>query len=483
MRPEDFSDSPAKGEYDAAVIGSGPNGLAAAIELAKKGASVLVVESRDTPGGGTRSLELTEPGFVHDVCSAIHPMGVASPFMTSLPLAEHGCEWIQPCFPAAQPIEGDRAAIQERDIAATADRLGKDGKSWRRLFEPLVRDAPKLYRQLLGPLSFPRYPIAMARFGLKALRSARRLAFSKFKTEEARALFAGHAAHSVQPLENTATSAIALMLCTTAHHVGWPIAKGGSGKIAEALVSILRSHGGEIVCRSPVESIEQLPKAKAHLFDTSPGRMAKICGDRLPAGYRKKLGKFRHGPGVFKVDWALSDPIPWRNAECGEASTVHVGGTFDQVAESESDAWNGKHSEKPFTLVAQPTCFDPSRAPAGKHIAWGYCHVPHGSDQDMVEAIESQIERYAPGFRDCVIARHTFSTSEMEAYNSNYVGGDVVGGVADLRQLFTRPVARINPYTTPAKDIFICSASTPPGAGVHGMCGFHAAKAAAKRLG
>ncbi|MFT5465472.1 MAG: phytoene dehydrogenase-like protein [Verrucomicrobiales bacterium] len=483
MAAENFSDSPAKSEYDAVVIGSGPNGLAAAIELARKGASVLVIEAKDTPGGGTRSLELTEPGFVHDVCSAIHPMGVASPFMSSLPLAEHGCEWIQPRFPAAQPIDGDRAVIQEREIAATAERLGlKDGKSYRRIFEPLVKSAPKLYQQLLGPISFPRYPFAMARFGLKALRSARGFAHSNFKTEEARALFSGHAAHSVQRLEDTATAAIGLMLTVTAHHVGWPVAKGGSGKIAEAMVSILQSHGGEVVCSRPVDSIEQLPKAKAYLFDTSPTAMGQICGDRLPAGYRKKLDKYRFGPGVFKVDWALNSPIPWRNAECAEAGTVHVGGTFDEVAEAEAAPWSGRNSEKPFLILAQPTNFDPSRAPDGKHVAWAYCHVPNGSEENMLEAVESQIERFAPGFRDCVLARHTFSTAQMQAYNSNYIGGDVVGGVADLRQLFTRPVARLNPYTTPASDIFICSASTPPGAGVHGQCGFHAAKAAAKRL-
>lgn len=483
MNASDFSDSPRAAGYDAVVVGSGPNGLAAAIKIAQSGASVLVIEGRDTPGGGMRSAEVTLPGFTHDVCSAIHPMAVASPFFKTLPLAEHGLEWVHPDFPAAQPIDGGRAVIHERGIEATANRLGaRDGRAYRRIFQPLVECAPQLYQQLLGPLGIPRHPFAMARLGLHALRSARGFAHGKFETEEARALFAGHAAHSIQPLENVATAAIGLMLGITAHDVGWPIAKGGSGKIGEALITIFQGLGGEIVCRRPIARFDELPKAKVYLFDTSPGAMSEICGDRLPMRYRKELGRYRFGPGVFKVDWALRAPIPWRNAECARAGTVHVGGTFDEVAKAEAEAWNGRHPEKPFLILAQPTQFDSSRAPEGKHIAWAYCHVPNGSNENMLDRIEAQIERYAPGFRDCVLARNTMSTSEIQNYNPNYVGGDVIGGVTDLRQLFMRPAVRVNPYTTPARDIFICSSSTPPGAAVHGMCGFHAARTALKRL-
>ena len=471
-----------KSTYDAVVVGSGPNGLAAAIELARTGASVLVVEARDTPGGGMRSAELTLPGFVHDVCAAIHPMGIASPFFQSLPLSDHGLSWVHPQFPVVQPMDGGRAAVHERSVEKTAERLGDDRQAYLRLFAGLTENAPKLYASLLGPLGFPKHPLAMLQFGRHALKSAKNLAFRAFQTAEARALFAGHAAHSIQPLENAATAAVGLMLGVSAHGVGWPVARGGSQKIADALVGVFREFGGELACGTPVDAIEDLPNARAYLFDVSAPALARICRSRLPHGYRRTLQTYRYGPGVFKVDWALSEPIPWANAEARQTACLHVGGAFEDVAESERLAWQGQHPDRPFLILAQPTVIDPSRAPEGRHTAWAYCHVPNGSTEDMQGRIEAQIERFAPGFRDCILTAHTMTTAAMETYNANYVGGDVIGGVQDLRQLYTRPAARLNPYTTPARDVFLCSASTPPGGGVHGMCGFHAAKSALNRM-
>ncbi len=477
-----YSDSPSRSEYDAIVVGSGPNGLSAAIVLAQQGASVLVIEARNTPGGGTRTQEVTLPGFAHDICSAVHPMACASPFFQSLGLEKHGLEWIHAEYPIAHPLDAGRAAIQERSVEATANRLGLDGAAYARMFDGLVRHADSLYEMLLGPLRWPASPLLLANFGRRALFPALLFAHHQFSTEEGKALFGGHAAHSVQKLENLATAAFGLMLGMTAHHVGWPVAKGGSQRIADALVAVLESGGGELVCNRPVDSLEALPKANVLLFDTSPGPMARICGDRLPKSYREALQTYRHGPASFKVDWALRSPIPWQNADCGKAATVHVGGTLEEVGFSERDAWEGRHSSSPFLILVQPTICDPSRAPEGQHIAWAYCHVPKGSTVNMVERIEDQVERFAPGFRDCILERHLFSPTDFENYNANYVDGDIVGGVADLRQLYTRPVGWRNPYQTPAKDIFICSASTPPGAGVHGMCGFHAGQAALAAL-
>ncbi len=464
------------------IVGSGPNGLAAAIHLAQNGAQVLVVEAKSTPGGGMRTAELTLPGYLHDVCAAIHPMGIASPFLKSLDLEAHGLVWAQPTYPVVQPMDDGKAVVHERSVADTAARLGPDRDTYQKLFTPLTEDSEKLYHSLLGPLSIPRHPFAMLKFARHALKSARQLADRSFKTPEAKALFSGHAAHSVQPLENTATAAVGMMLGVSAHSVGWPVAVGGTQSITRALLSILRGLGGEIICETSVSALEALPKAKAYLFDTSPRAMSEICHSQFPEGYRDRLKSYRYGPGVFKVDWALNEPIPWTNAEARLTACLHVGGTFDEVADAERECWQGHHSRRPFLILAQPTVVDPSRAPEGKHTAWAYCHVPNGSTVDMQARIEEQVERFAPGFRDCILESHTMMTTDVEAYNPNYIGGDVIGGVQDLGQLYTRPVARLNPYTTPAKNIFLCSASTPPGAGVHGMCGYHAAKTALKRI-
>ncbi|CAN5916326.1 NAD(P)/FAD-dependent oxidoreductase [soil metagenome] len=467
--------------YDAIIIGSGPNGLAAAIHLAKQGKKTLILEASDTVGGGMRTKELTLPGFRHDVCSAVHPMGLASPFFRSLELEKHGLKWLQPEVPLAHPLDDGREAVLFQSLEQTCLGLGIDGARYRRFFAPLIEHAHNLYGDLLAPAGIPKHPFTVARFGIGAALPA--TLFAKyFQSTEARALFAGNAAHSVMPLENLLTSAIGLMLQMSAHAVGWPMAKGGSQSLADTLLRIFESHGGEVQCSRQVKSLEELPTSKAYLFDLSPRNLAKITGEALPLGYRQKLLAFRHGPGVFKVDYALSAAIPWQAENCRKAGTVHVGGTLEEITASERDAWEGRHSEKPFTLVVQPTICDPTRAPEGKHVAWAYCHVPHGSTKDMLETINSQIERFAPGFRDGILATHIMNCEAMEAYNANYIGGDVVGGITDWRQLFTRPVARWNPYTTPNPKIFLCSASTPPGGGVHGMCGYWAAETALTQI-
>ncbi len=468
------------------MVGSGPNGLAAAIELARSGARVLVVEGADTVGGGMRTRELTVPGFAHDLCSAVHPMGMASPFLTSLPLADYGLEWIHAGVPMAHPLEGGRAAVMARSVEETADALGaSDGLAYRRIFSPLVRDGWKLMADLLGPLKVPRHPFAMTRFGLMGMRSGKGFARGLFEGEAARALLAGNAAHSIQPLEKPFTAAIGIMLMVTGHLVGWPVARGGSQAIADAMAGYLvEGLGGEIVCLGRwVESLDELPMATVYLFDTSPRALVRIAGERLTESYRNAVGRYRHGPGVFKVDWALDGPIPWENEACRQACTVHVGGTLEEIAISERDCWEGRHAEKPFVLAVQPSVFDPTRAPEGKHTGWGYCHVPAGSTENRTEAIERQIERFAPGFRDRILARHTMHCADFEAYNPNYVGGDIICGVQDWRQMFTRPVVQANPYLTPNHSIFLCSSATPPGGGVHGMCGFWAARAALRELG
>jgi phytoene dehydrogenase-like protein len=470
-------------DYDAIVIGAGPNGLAAAITLAREGLSVLVLEARDTIGGGTRTAELTLPGFAHDVCSAVHPLGVASPFFRELPLEEHGLAWIHPAIPLAHPLDDGTAAVLERSIETTSRMLGSDAAAYRKLMAPLVAGWDGLVEDTLGPLSVPpRHPFILARFGLHAIRSARGLAEGTFKGGHARALFAGMAGHSMLPLERSVSAAFGLVLGITGHAIGWPVARGGSQRIADALACHLGSLGGEIVTGSLVESIDDLPSARLVLCDVSPRGLLRMAGHRLPNTYRRKLDGFRYGPGAFKLDLALDGPIPWKAEACTRAGTVHVGGTLEEIAAAECSVWAGEHPDKPFVLLAQQSLFDPTRSPEGKHTVWAYCHVPPGSTFDMAERIEAQIERFAPGFRDRILARSTKSAVDVEHYNPNYVGGDINGGVQDLWQHFTRPTFRLVPYSTPIKGLYLCSSSTPPGGGVHGMCGYFAARAALRNV-
>lgn len=473
-----------KPTVDAIVVGSGPNGLAAAITLAQAGLSVHVLEGGEAIGGGTRTSELTLPGFLHDVCSAIHPLGLASPFFRGLPLREHGLEWVHPPAAVAHPLDGGRAVTLEASIDATSSQLGTDAAAYRRLIAPLAEKLDDLTQDLLGPLPLPpRHPVDVISFGLKAIQPGSSFARRHFKGEEGRALFAGMAAHSIMPLEHPITASFGLMMLMMGHNGGWPLAKGGSQRISQAMADYLCSLGGEIVTGHWVTSLDELPPARAVLFDTAPRGLLKIAGDRLPSGYRRQLERYRYGPAVCKVDYALDGPIPWENPECARAATVHVGGTLDEIAASERAVWQGEHLERPFVILAQQSPFDPSRAPQGKHTAWAYCHVPNGSTVDMTGHIEAQIERFAPGFRERILARHTRLGSEWESYNPNYVGGDINAGVQDIWQFFTRPSLRLVPYRTPVKGLYICSSSTPPGGGVHGMCGYHAARTVLKDLG
>jgi phytoene dehydrogenase-like protein len=476
------SGSQKNSEYEVVVVGAGPNGLSAAITLAQAGHSVLLVEANETVGGGSRSAQLTLPGFIHDPCATIHSLGATSPFFRSLPLADYGLEWIFPEASLAHPLEDGTAIILERSVEATSKSLGPDARAYRKLMEPFVEKWEQLSFEILGPLRLPRYPLILARFGWYAFRSAQSLAKSLFTEQRARALFAGLAAHSIQPLEQLPTAAFGLVLGTSAHAVGWPVARSGSQSIPNALAQHLRSLGGKIITSHPVETMDELPPSQVTLFDVTPRQLLRIAGKRLPGGYRRKLERYRYGPGVFKLDFALDGPIPWKAAECARAATVHVGGTEAEIAAGERAVWRGEHPERPFVLLAQQTLFDPSRAPQGKHTVWAYCHVPNGSTFDMTGRIEAQIERFAPGFCDRVLARSVISPLEMEKYNANYLGGDINGGVQDLRQLYTRPTARLVPYSTPARGIYLCSSSTPPGGGVHGMSGYYAAKAALKEL-
>ncbi|HEX9134992.1 MAG TPA: NAD(P)/FAD-dependent oxidoreductase [Ktedonobacteraceae bacterium] len=470
--------------YDAIVIGSGPNGLAAAITLAQAGLAVAVFEAKETIGGGSRSMELTLPGFVHDVCSAVHPLAQDSSFFRSLPLERYGLEMIQPPAPLAHPLDDGTAVMLERSIEATAAGLGKDAQVYRKLMTHLVAHWDKIEDVVRGPLrpQFMLHPFARANFALKALRSARALTETLFEGEQAPAIFAGMSAHSMMSLEQPATAAAGLIMGILGHTVGWPIPRGGSQKIVDALAAHLLSLGGEIITGVEVKSIDALPPASVILCDVTPRQLLRIAGDLLPSGYQRQLQRYRYGPGVFKIDYALDGPIPWKAGACLRAGTVHIGGTFLEVAASEHAVAQGEHPEKPFVLLAQQSLFDPTRAPEGKHTVWAYCHVPNGSTFDMTERIESQIERFAPGFRDRILARSAMTSLDVERYNANYVGGDINGGIQDLWQFFTRPTIRTVPYTTPAKNIFICSSSTPPGGGVHGLCGYYAARTALRHL-
>jgi phytoene dehydrogenase-like protein len=470
--------------YDAIVVGAGPNGLAAAITLAQAGLTVAVFEAKETIGGGSRSMELTLPGFVHDVCSAVHPLAQDSAFFRSIPLERYGLEMIQPAAPLAHPLDDGTAVMLERSIEATAAGLGNDAKAYRKLMTHLVAHWDNIEDVVRGPLrpQFVLHPFARVNFLFKAIHSARSFAESWFEGERAPALFAGMSAHSMLSLEQTATATVGLLLGVLGHTTGWPIARGGSQKIVDALAAYFLSLGGNIITDVEVKSIDALPPARVALCDVTPRQLLRIAGDLLPSSYQRQLRRYRYGPGVFKLDYALEGPIPWKAEECLRAGTVHIGGTLAEIAASEHAVSHGEHPEKPYVLLAQQSLFDPARAPEGKHTVWAYCHVPSGSTFDMTERIESQIERFAPGFRDCILARSTMTSLEVERYNANYVGGDINGGIMDLWQFYARPTIRPVPYTTPAKNIFMCSSSTPPGGGVHGLCGYYAAKAALRHL-
>lgn len=470
-----------KTDYDAVVVGAGPNGLAAAIRLQQAGLSVLLVEGKDSVGGGTRSAELTLPGFTHDICSAIHPLALESPFFKSLPLENFGLQFVYPRIAAAHPFDSGNAALLCRSIEETAQLLGPDAKYYRHLLQPRVDEWPDIVGDVLAPLGIPKSPLAFAQFGIRAMTSARYLS-GKFQTPEAKGLWAGMAGHAMQPFTNLATSAIALVLMITGHTTGWPFPRGGSHRITDALAAFFRSLGGKIETNFYVRSMNDLPHTHAVLFNVTPAQLLRIAGDRFSALYRNQLKRYRYGMGVFKVDWALNDPVPFLANRCREAGTVHLGNTFEEIADAEAMVWKGRHPERPFVLFAQQSIYDDTRAPSGKHTAWAYCHVPHGSTVDMTRAIEAQVERFAPGFRDTVLARHTYNSVEMEHYNPNYIGGDINGGVNDIGQLFTRPALRFSPYRTSEKGMYICSSSTPPGGGVHGMCGVHAADQALKDI-
>jgi phytoene dehydrogenase-like protein len=463
-------------DYDAVVVGAGPNGLAAAITLSARFKSVLLVEARDTIGGGIRSAELTLPAFIHDICAAIHPLAISSSFFRKLDLHKYGLSWIQPEIPIAHPFEDGSALFLQRSLEATGEVLGADGKAYKTLLKPFVDYHENLLQDILAPLHFPKHPLLMARFAAKALRSAESLVNTTFQRKETRALFAGLAAHAMIPLEKPGTAPFGIDLATLAHAVGWPIIKGGSQKLADALGHCFRDRGGEIVTGKPVSSLEDLPKARAYFFDVTPRQLLNMDGIGLSERYRKRLARFRYGSGIYKMDWALREPIPWKAPVCKKAGSIHLSRSFEEINDSIHCARLGTTCSSPYIVLAQPSLFDPSRAPEDRHTAWAYCHVPHGSAEDITALMENRIERYAPGFREIILARSSLSAADMERYNPNYVGGDINGGVQDLFQLYTRPVVSLSPYRTSQKHIYLCSSSTPPGGGVHGLCGYYAAR-------
>ena len=470
-------------DYDAVVVGSGPNGLAAAITLARAGCSVLVYEANATIGGGARSAELTLPGFVHDVCSAVHPLAAGSPFFKTLPLERFGLEWIQPSIPLAHPLSDESTACLYKDVDFTAEQLGGDSRGYRRLMLSLARNWNDLANEILQPmLHLPRHPITLTRFGLGAVCPATLLAKFSFKGEPARALFAGLAAHSFLPLEAPVSAAFALVLGLAGHAVGWPSPRGGSQQISNALAGYLRELGGKIEVNHSIENLHQLPRSRTVLLDLSVWEFLRIAGRDLPSRYRRKLESFRHAPGIFKIDYALREAVPWKAEACRRAGTIHLGGGIDEIAAAEGAVSHGRIPERPFVLVAQQSLFDETRAPRGQHTLWAYCHVPFNCGTDMSNQIESQIERFAPGFRDCVLARHTMAAADIARSNPNLSGGDINGGAANLTQLIARPILSPTPYRTPLPGVYLCSASTPPGGGVHGMCGHHAARAALREV-
>jgi phytoene dehydrogenase-like protein len=463
----------------ACVIGAGPNGLAAAIVLAQAGLQVDVLEAESTPGGAARTLELTLPGFRHDFGSAVYPLGAGSPFFSSLPLMDHGLEWIHSPAALAHPLDDGTAVLLERDLDKSKDSLGIDGPAWDKLMRPFVERWTEFAPDILRPLPFiPKHPWLMARFGMVALQSARAVA-GRFRDPRTRALFAGLAAHSFLSLHEPLSAAFAILMAVPAYAVGWPIPRGGAQSLTNALCAFLATLGGKVSTSSPVQSLAELANYDLFLCDLTPRQLVQVGGERLSDRYKRRLGRYRYGAGVFKVDYALNAPIPWKALGCLRAATVHLGGSFEEIAASEKAVRTGQHADHPFVLLAQPSLFDSSRAPAGKHTAWAYCHVPNGSKVNMLEKLEGQIERFAPGFRDCILARRVFSPADLENMDANLVGGDIGGGTMDIRQFLFRPTWRH--YATPARDIYMCSASTPPGGGVHGMCGYHAAKMALSR--
>lgn len=467
-------------DYDAVIIGSGPNGLSAAIRLSQEGLRVLVIEAKDSIGGGTRTMELTEPGFLHDVCSAVHPTAAGSPFLTTLDLDKYGLEFIHPEVAYAHPLEDGEAGIAYQDLVRTAEGLGVDKEAYIKLYKEFVDHWDYLSQDIFGTLRIPKHPLLMAKFGWYGMFSAKLLSNSLFKTEKARALFTGCAAHSIVPLTRAFTASFGIVLGTSAHSVGWPVAKGGSASITDAMAKLFKTLGGEIQTGVEVKTLSDLPSSKIILFDLTPHQIARIAENKLPKSYLNKLRNYKYGPGTFKMDWALSEAVPWKNEEARKAGTLHLGGTFREIARSEQAVWDGEHPDDPYVLVSQPSVCDPSRAPEGKHTLWAYCHVPNGSEQDMSRIIEDQIERYAPGFKDTIISKHTMHSMEMEKYNFNYIGGDINGGAQTVTQLFGRPILKWDPYKTPADGLYICSSSTPPGGGVHGMSGYHAAQSVLK---
>ena len=477
-----FQQRVVKTKYDAIVVGSGPNGFAAAITMQRAGLSILLIEGKDVLGGGARSAELTLPGFIHDVCSAVHPLGAASPVFKQFHLEQFGLEYIKAEYGVGHPFDDGSAIVLQSSLENSAAQFDKDADNYKKLFLPLVEEWPSLCSAFLGPLHPSAYSNAKAKFAYYAISSAMHFAKNHFDTNKAQSLFAGMAAHSMQPLDKLTTSSIGIVLNVITHVNGWPLPKGGSQQITDALTKCFLKEGGEIQTGCMVATLEQLPPSQAMLLDVTPAQLLSIAGDRLSSLYKWQLGRYQYGPGIFKIDWALSHAVPFTNVKCRSATTVHIGGSIEEIYESEKAASKSQYADKPFILFVQPCVADASRAPAGKHIAWAYCHVPNGSLRDMTEIIEKQVERFAPGFRDCILARHVMNAGDMEAYNPNYIGGDINGGAATLSQLFTRPVLRLSPYRTSTKGVYVCSSSTPPGGGVHGICGYYAARRALKDL-